>query len=229
MAADTSGKAPLDGVLPDPALFGSLVARNVFLLELTQLVLESDRPKREAVDFLERCAAALDVPSDRCRRFKSFAAPQEAAGSASAGELEVEHEVLEERELGGPALGDPQGDDLVGRGDRRVVHLVGDLGSSGIVSPRRGHARPRALDELLVDLRACARRARGPAAPLSMRNVWANAGSEPSVVRNARTRMRVRNTGSSTSSAAASISARSTWTPRSYPRRKHSSLSLKWS
>ena len=83
-AADTSGEAPLDGVLPDPVLYGSLVARNVFLLELTQIVMESGRSRRDAVDFLDRCAAALDVPSERCNRFKSFAAPREAAGAASA-------------------------------------------------------------------------------------------------------------------------------------------------
>lgn len=84
-AAPADDDAPLDGVLPDPVLYGSVVARNVFLLELTQLVMDGGRPRREAVDFLGRCADALEVPSERFDRFKSFAAPRAADAAVSAG------------------------------------------------------------------------------------------------------------------------------------------------
>ena len=77
-------QARLDGALPDPALLGSPVARNVFLFELTRIVMDAQRPSPCAVDFLGRCATTLDVPSERVDRFRSFAAPSPAGRPAAA-------------------------------------------------------------------------------------------------------------------------------------------------
>ena len=83
-AAELVAGLPADGradqadvarALPDPALYGSVVARNVFLLELTRVVMADGRSGGDAEDFLARCVAALDVPGDRFDRFKSFASP----------------------------------------------------------------------------------------------------------------------------------------------------------
>lgn len=77
-------EARLERALPDPALLGSPVARNVFVFELTRIVMDGERPTPCAVDFLGRCATTLDVPSDRVERFKSFAAPSAAGRPATA-------------------------------------------------------------------------------------------------------------------------------------------------
>ena len=86
LVAGASAEADLDveRALPDPALYGSPVARNVFVFELTRIVMDGERPSPCAVDFLGRCATTLDVPNERVDRFKSFAAPSVGARPAAA-------------------------------------------------------------------------------------------------------------------------------------------------
>ena len=84
LAGSDVDEARLERALPDPALYGSPVARNVFLFELTRVVMDGKRPSPCALDFLGRCATTLDVPSERVDRFKSFAAPAPAGRPAAA-------------------------------------------------------------------------------------------------------------------------------------------------